>query len=115
SDLFGRDPSLSESILKQIATWPCETHIIHVLDPHECEPRLEGEIELQDVETGEVRRMWLTKREMERYAESMKVFRETIKSGCTKRKIDYLCWQTNQTFENLFLALLMRGSALAGK
>ncbi len=75
---------------------------------------MEGEIELIDVETDEVRRLWFTKRERERYEKEFERFREELERGCLKRQIDYLSWTTDQPFEDMFLALLSRGSALAG-
>jgi len=113
SDLFGQAPEQSELALRQAVSWPAETHVIHVLDPREMRPELEGEIRLVDVETGEVRRMWLTRREMVRYRESFEQYLEGVRRACMVRKIDYLPWTTDLTFEDAFLALLSRGSALA--
>ena len=115
SDLLGHEPQLSELALRQATTWPAETHVIHILDPHEMRPDLEGELQLLDVETHETRRMWLTKRDLDRYEENFRVFADGIEASCLRRQIDYLRWPTDQSFEEGFLALLMRGSALAGK
>lgn len=115
SDLLGASPELSAQALRQAASWPAETHVIHILDPGEARPALEGELQLVDVETQELRRMWLTKRDMDLYEESFRRFAEAIESDCMKRQIDYLRWSTEEPFEESFLALLMRGSALAGK
>ena len=67
SDLLGREPETVESTIKRAAGWPAETHVIQILDPQEIRPDLEGEIRLIDVETGEMRRIWLTRRELETY------------------------------------------------
>ena len=115
SDLLGHEPQLSELALRQATTWPAETHVIHILDPHEMRPDLEGELQLLDVETHETRRMWLTKRDLDRYEENFRTFADGIEASCLRRQIDYLRWPTDQSFEEGFLALLMRGSALAGK
>ena len=115
SDLLGHEPQLSELALRQATTWPAETHVIHILDPHEMRPDLEGELQLLDVETHETRRMWLTKRDLDRYEENFRVFADGIEASCLRRQIDYLRWPTDQSFEEGVLALLMRGSALAGK
>jgi uncharacterized protein (DUF58 family) len=115
SDLLGRAPELSEQALRQATSWPAETHVIHILDPRELEPDFEGELQLVDVETQETRRMLLTRRDLERYAASFREFIEEMEAACLRRQIDYLRWSTDQSFEEGFLALLMRGSALAGK
>ena len=67
SDLLGREPETVEATIKRAAGWPAETHVIQILDPQEIRPELEGEIRLIDVETGEIRRIWLTRRELETY------------------------------------------------
>ena len=115
SDLFGRSPELSEEALKQARSWPAETHVIHVLSPTEMRPDLEGEVQLLDVETGEVRRMWLTRREMARYEETFEDYLRKLHQVCMHQQFNYLAWTTDQSFEEMFLGLLSRGSALAGK
>ena len=115
SDLLGHEPELSEQALRQATTWPAETHVIHILDQREMRPDLDGELQLIDVETHETRRLWLTRRDLDRYEENFRRFADDIEASCLRRQIDYLRWPTDQSFEEGFLALLMRGSALAGK
>jgi len=115
SDLFGRAPEMSEEALKQAKSWSAETHVIHILNPNEMRPSLEGEIQLLDVETGELRRMWLTRREMARYAENFENYVRDLYQTCMRQQLNYLTWTTDQSFEDMFLSLLSRGSALAGK
>ena len=115
SDLLGREPEASEQALQQATSWPAETHVIHILDPHEIRPDLDGELLLTDVETQETRRLWLTRRDLDRYEENFRAFADNLEASCLRRQIDYLRWTTDQSFEEGFLALLMRGSALAGK
>ena len=114
SDLLGRSPEQSTEALLQATRWPAETHVIHVLHPEEMKPDLQGEIRLLDVETHEVRRIWMTKREQTRYAKAFEQFMEDIQRFCMRRKIDYFPWTTDQLFEDAFLNLLSRGNALAG-
>ena len=77
SDLIGKSPELSAEAVAQATRWPAETHIIQVLHPLEMKPTLEGDIRLVDVETEEVRRIWMTKRELERYERE---FESTLKT-----------------------------------
>ena len=114
SDLFGRSPEQSTEALLQATRWPAETHVIHVLHPQEMRPDLQGEIRLVDVETQEVRRVWMTKRELARYAKAFEQFIDDLGRFCMRRKIDYFPWTTDQPFEDAFLGLLSRGNALAG-
>ena len=115
SDMFGRTPELSTEALLQATRWPAETHVVQVLHPQEMQPEMTGEIRLVDVETSEVRRIWMTKRELERYAEAFNNFLEELRRFCMSRQIDYYPWKTSEPFEDTFLNLLSRGSALAGQ
>lgn len=114
SDLFGRSPQHSADALLQAVSWPAETHVIQIVHPREMNPDLEGEMLLQDVETGEVRRMWLTRREMTSYRREFDAYLETLRRECVRRQIDYVTWTTDHEFEDMFLELLSRGSSLAG-
>ncbi len=114
SDLFGRMPERSTEALLQATRWPAETHVIQVLHPKEMEPDVQGEIRLLDVETAEVRRIWMTKRELARYTDAFRQFMDDLHRFCMRRQIDYFPWTTDQPFEDAFLDLLSRGSALAG-
>jgi len=114
SDLFGRSPDQSTEALLQATRWPAETHVIHVLHPEEMRPDLQGEIRLVDVETNEIRRVWMTKRELTRYAKAFEQFIDDLGRFCMRRQIDYFPWTTDQPFEDAFLGLLSRGNALAG-
>ncbi|MDP6110583.1 MAG: DUF58 domain-containing protein [Planctomycetota bacterium] len=115
SDLFGRSPELSFEALSAAHSWGAETHVIHVLHPNELHPDLEGEIQLLDVETRELRRMWLTKREMSQYEKTFEAYIQEIKQACMRQQLNYMTWTTDDSFEDMFLTLLSRGSALAGK
>jgi len=114
SDLFGRAPEQSEEALRQARSWPAEIHVIHILDPREMRPELEGELRLADVETNEIRRFWLTRREMAAYEKTFADYRENLERLCMRQQMNYVTWTTDQPFEDMFLALLSRGSALAG-
>jgi uncharacterized protein (DUF58 family) len=113
SDLFGSQPGEAQQSLAQVATWPVETHVIHVLEPAEMVLEMDGELKLIDVESGEVRRMWLTERECVLYAQRFAEYQDGLRVSCMRRKIDYVTWTTEQHFEEMFLHLLSRGSALA--
>lgn len=114
SDLYGRDPDEACEAIRHASAWPGETHFIHVLHPWEEKPDLEGEIELFDVETREHRRMWFTPEDRERYQRAYQHYLSRIESTCQSRQIDYQRWRTDDPFDELFLDLLSRGSALAG-
>ncbi len=114
SDFFGRDVDSASAAVSRAATWPGETHFLQLVHPQERNPELEGEVELADVETGEKRRFWLTKRDAQRYTETFDAFSESIARACASHRIDYFQCSTDEPFEERFLEMLARGSALAG-
>lgn len=113
SDLYGQGVDEASEAVRHAAIWPGETHFIHIFHPWEEHPDLDGEIELVDVETQEHRRLWFTRRDKKRYEERFERFLQEIEHGCNSRQIDYQRWRTDLAFEDLFLDLLSRGSALA--
>lgn len=114
SDFFGRDLDAAGRAIRHAASWPGEAHFIQIFHPSEERPEVEGEIELLDVETLEQRRFWFTPEDRRRYEERFQLFLEEVEKGCRARQIDYQRWRTDLPFDEAFLELLSRGSALAG-
>jgi len=113
SDLYGRHVEEAHEAIRHAVTWPGEVHFIQVFHPREEKPELDGEIELIDVETAERRRLWFTPRDRRRYEARYEAFLREIESTCQSRQIDYQRWRTDRAFDEMFLDLLSRGSALA--
>lgn len=113
SDLLGREPEASAEALQVTSSWPAETHVVHMLEPEEMRPSIDGEVRLVDVETEEVRQLTLTRRDMERYAAAFDQYLHDLGQSCLRRRVDYVTWRTDLAFEKLFLELLSRGSALS--
>ncbi|GEP42859.1 DUF58 domain-containing protein [Brevifollis gellanilyticus] len=114
SDFFGRDVSTAAESIKRAAAWPGECHFLQILHPEERVPTLEGEVELDEVETGERRRFWLTRRDVQRYTDTFDAFCDELSRECAAHRIDFMQCGAEEPFEQRFLDLLNRGSALAG-
>lgn len=114
SDFFGRDVNSAADAVARAASWPGEIHFLQIVHPAERTPELEGEVELAEVETGEKRRFWLTKRDVQRYVETFDAFAENLGRTCASHRIDFFQCATDEPFEDRFLDMLVRGSALAG-
>ncbi len=113
SDLLGSEPEESAEALQVTTSWPAETHVVHILEPEEMRPKIDGEVRLIDVETQEQRQLTLTRRDMERYAKAFDTYLDELGQSCLRRRVDYVTWRTDLAFEKLFLELLSRGSALS--
>jgi uncharacterized protein (DUF58 family) len=114
SDCLGNDPARTIPALKTMRSWPAESHLIQVIDPAERAPTLEGELRLEDVESGEQRRVWLTRDDLARYRTAFTGWCDDITRSCAGWQLDHIRWDTAQPFEDQFLAFLERGSALSG-
>lgn len=114
SDFYGRDVTTAVEAVNRAAGWPGESHFLQVFHPGERAPDIEGEVELAEVETGERRRFWITKKEVQRYTEAFDAFVDNLERACISRQIDFLQARTDEPFEERFLELLTRGVALAG-
>ena len=55
----------------------------------------------------------LTPEVFARYAAAFDEYCEAIRQDCMRQQTDYVSWKTDQPFEEMFLHLLSRGSALA--
>ena len=113
SDLYGQDVDEAQKAIRHATSWPGEVHFIQVFHPWEEKPEIDGEIELIDVETDEHRRLWFTPKDLKKYEARYQQFLSEIDHACKTRQIDYQRWRTDLPFEELFLDLLSRGSALA--
>ena len=114
SDFYGRDVGTAVEAVSHASAWPGESHFLQVMHPAEREPEIEGEVELADVETGERRRFWITRKEVQRHTEAYDAFVENLERACASRQIDFMQTRADEPFEERFLELLTRGSALAG-
>lgn len=114
SDFFGRDVNAAAAAIKRAAAWPGEVHFLQILHPEERAPTLEGEVELDEVETGERRRFWLTRKDVQRYTDAFDAFCDELSRECASHRIDFMQCGADEPFEQRFLDLLNRGSALAG-
>jgi len=114
SDFFGREIGSAAEAVARVSAWPGEGHFLQIVHPAERRPEIEGELELAEVETGERRRFWLTRRDVQRYEETFDAFTESLARECTARRIDFMQAGSEEPFEERFLEMLARGSALAG-
>ncbi|MEX1016192.1 MAG: DUF58 domain-containing protein [Phycisphaeraceae bacterium] len=114
SDLFGGRTEAAMEAMSHAGHWPAETHVIQVLHPHEIRPDLAGELEVVDTETQAKRRLWLGRRDGERYEQRVRQFIDDIGQSCARRGMNHVAWTTDEPFEPMLLKLLSRAGALGG-
>ena len=114
SDFFGREAGSAVEAINRAASWPGETHFVQIFHPWAQKPDLEGEVEVADVEPGEKRRFWITRRDVKLYIEMFNAFTDSLSRACASRRMDFIRCASDEPFEDRFLELLTRGSALSG-
>lgn len=88
-----------------------EVLVFHLLDPMEIEFNYEGDVEFEDVESGEKIRTfpWYIRQE---YIASFKRFQETYRIACRESMIDYQLLTTNYTLDRALLEYLTKRKKL---
>lgn len=87
-----------------------ETSAIQLHDAQEANPRLLGDVEIQDIESGETRLLTVTEKSLQRYCEAFQKFLDSLKAYCVTHGVDCTIANTDVTFDQLVLNMLRGGS-----
>lgn len=107
SDLF--DPQGFETGLDALAYGGFEVLVIQLVDDSETNPQLSGAVRLHDVESGQQRRLTITRRMLDLYRQKITAYFTHIEQFCMQRNIEYLRASTTVPFEDIVLRYLRRG------
>ncbi len=80
--------------------------VLHILDPREMRPELQGPLELQDSETGRVLSLTLDADTLESYRRNMTAWRERIALTCARRGATYASVLTTWPLEQKIVPYL---------
>lgn len=94
--------------LKQLCTKQFDLHLIHLLSSEELTPSLEGEVRLEDSETGDAKEITLNERILEEYQHKLEDFCQNLRSFCMQKGITYNRAITNIPVEDFVLKNLRR-------
>lgn len=114
SDLLGENPMNVSDAIRKTQAWQAEKYFVQILSPEEREPDLQGDWKLEDVETGVVRRIWLTNRERDAYKKLFEEYRTDLQQACIEAQIPLVSWGTEEDFETKLGELLWKGNELGG-
>lgn len=106
SDFCAAD-NLAESI-KGLAYYGHEVVAIHIVDPLELDPGLEGEIDVEDAETGELVPVTVKGDTLRRYREAFEGRCRAVAAACATFDAKYLRVSTTDAIENTILFQLRR-------
>jgi len=111
SDLY--DPAGFEQGINRLRYGRFEAHVIHVTDSADAAPRLHGEVDIVDAETGELRQLTVTPRLLQRYAQAHRSYLERIHGFCLSKKIPLFTVDTRTPPDEAMLRLLRHGGLVA--
>ncbi len=110
SDLYD-DPEEVLAGLRHFRYNQHEVLVFHLLDPQEINFEYEGDVEFEDLETGEKIRTypWYIKEE---YKEAVKSFEKKYRNLCREYSIDYQLMRTDQTLDVALMEFLIKRQKL---
>lgn len=89
-----------------------EPLIFHVFDEDDMRPRLKGDLEVVDCETGDIVRVTVTPRLLERYAEAQQALMDEVASYCRRKDLLYFRAPVQIPFDELVLNVFRAGGFL---
>lgn len=110
SDFY--DPTGFEQGLNFLRYHKFEPIIIHLYDERELDPQLNGELQLVDCETGEIREITVTPQILKRYRQVWDDFCAEVEGYCSKRDILYFRVPIQVPFDDLVLRIFRAGGFL---
>ena len=108
SDLL--DPKGFEEGVEALIYERFDITLIQMLDREELFPPLKGYLTLNDVETGESKKMTLDRTLLELHHKKVHGFLDNIKNFCRKNRVDYYFSDTSIPFEDFLLDYLTKGA-----
>ncbi len=111
SDLF--DPQGFERGLDVLRHRGYEPHLVQLHDPQEADPKLLGDVELQDVESSSLRKVTITERNLRAYQRIFAEFQESVRKYC--RTYGAGCTQTDNrvAFDDLILRMMRQAGQVS--
>lgn len=110
SDFY--DPAGFEEGINELRYNKFEPFVLHVVDPADSNPALQGDLVLYDCETGEEREVTITKRVLERYTQAYSEYLQRVQRFCVSRQVTFFSADVNVPFDELILRVFRRGGFL---
>ena len=104
SDLF--DPAGFVTGLDVLRHHRFEPWVIQLHDPAEANPTMLGDVELQDMESGTIRKLTVTEDNLRRYRERFQQYLTSVRDYCSKYGIGCSITDTSVSFDRLVLNMM---------
>ena len=112
SDLL--DPAGYEQGLDLIRHHRFELHVIQLHEAEEASPKLKGDLELVNIETGLGRRVTITERLLRRYRQLFAEHQESLQRYCHRHSVGRTQASTAVAFDQLVLRMMQQARAARG-
>ena len=110
SDVY--DPKGFERGLNLLRYNKFDPFVVHVVDPADARPRLQGDVLVYDCETGDEREVTVTAKVLERFALAHAEYIATVERFCATRQVPYVTASVEVPFDELILRVFRRGGFL---
>jgi len=110
SDFY--DPAGYEQCINQLRFNRFEPFAIQIIDEGEARPRLRGDLELMDCETGELRKITVSPRLLRAYAREHERYCQELAEFCAGSQVPLFRASTSVPFDELVLHIFRRGGFL---
>ena len=97
-----------ETGIKQLLSRNFDLTLIHLLSDEEMHPRLSGELQLADAETGQSKEITVNEQALMGYTERLNTFCENLKRYCLNRGVTYIRMNHQTSIEQFILRDLRR-------
>src|SRR5580658_8568672 len=110
SDLY--DPLGFEKGINVLRYNKFDPFVVHVVDPAEARPKLNGDVLVYDCETGDEREVTVTAKVLDRYAAAYAEYLAEVERYCTTHQVPYAAASVDVPFDDMILRLFRRGGFL---
>lgn len=110
SDLY--DPEGFERGINVLRYNKFEPFVVHVVDPGEARPKLQGDVLLYDCETGDEREVTVTPKVLARFAAAHEEYTQSVARFCATHQVSYIEANVTVPFDELILRVFRRGGFL---
>ena len=110
SDLY--DPAGFEKGINVLRYNKFDPFVVHIVDPLEGKPKLNGDVLVYDCETGDEREVTVTAKVLERFEVAHREYHQEIDRFCATHQVPYISADVNIPFDELILRVFRRGGFL---
>jgi uncharacterized protein (DUF58 family) len=110
SDLY--DPKGFERGINVLRYNKFDPFVVHVVDPAEARPKLNGDVLLYDCETGDEREVTVTAKVLQRFLEAHKAYLAEVERFAATHQVPYIVADVTTPFDDLILRVFRRGGFL---